>query len=231
MEITPDAYILWQGGIFKINATIAVTWLIMLFLITFSAVITRRLSFGEHLSRWQNLLEIIVSGIERQIEDAGIEPPRDFLPFLGTIFLFVAISNLLTVLPGYQPPTGSLSTTAALAGSVFVAVPFWGIRQQGLAGYLANYTKPSVIMLPFNVIGEISRTIALAVRLFGNMMSGTMIAAILLSVVPLFFPVVMKVLGLITGLIQAYIFAVLASVYIAAAVKTQKKPKGGKSDG
>jgi len=133
MEITPDAYILWQGGIFKINATIAVTWLIMLFLVTFSAVITRRLSSGEHLSRWQNLLEIIVSGIERQIKDAGIEPPLDFLPFLGTIFLFVAISNLLTVLPGYLPPTGSLSATAALAGSVFVAVPFWGIRQQGLA--------------------------------------------------------------------------------------------------
>jgi F-type H+-transporting ATPase subunit a len=223
MEITPDAYILWQGGIFKINVTIAVTWLIMLFLVTFSAVITRRLSSGEHLSRWQNLLEIIVSGIERQIKDAGIEPPRDFLPFLGTIFLFVAISNLLTALPGYLPPTGSLSTTAALAGSVFVAVPFWGIRQQGLTGYLANYTRPSVIMLPFNMIGEISRTIALAVRLFGNMMSGTMIAAILLSVVPLFFPVVMKVLGLITGLVQAYIFAVLASVYIAAAVKTQKR--------
>jgi len=141
---------------------------------------------------------------------------------LGTLFLFLATASLFTVVPGYEPPTGSLSTTLALALCVFVAVPFFGITEQGVGGYLKSYVKPTFIMLPFNIISEVSRTLALAVRLFGNMMSGAMIVAILLSITPLFFPIIMTALGLLTGMVQAYIFCILATVYIAAATRSRK---------
>ena len=231
MEISPDAYVYWQWEFVTLNATIAVTWLNMVLLAAGSLAVTSRLSSGESLSHWQNLLEVLVGGIVDQIRDMGLRPPREFLPFLGSLFIFVLFSNLLAVVPGYTPPTGSLSTTAALAVCVFIVVPLWGIRRRGLGGYLKMYMQPSVFMLPFNLIGEVSRTLALAVRLFGNVMSGTMIAAILLTVTPLFFPVLMNALGLITGVIQAYIFAVLAAVYIAAAAKVhQEQEKKGEPE-
>ena len=223
MHISPDAYVYWQWGPLHLNATIAVTWLNIALLTAISGAVTARLSAGQGLSRWQNLLEVLVGGMTKEIDDIGLRPPRDFLPFLGTLFVFVLFSNLLSVVPGYRAPTGSLSTTAALAACVFVAVPLWGVRRRGLRGYLALYLEPSVFMLPFNVIGELSRTLALAVRLFGNVMSGTMIAAILLTVAPLVFPVLMNLLGLLTGVIQAYIFAVLAAVYIAAAARVHRE--------
>lgn len=223
MEITPDIYIYWQWHGLKINATIAITWMNMLLLVMGAWLVTRRLHSAGKLSRWQNLLEVLVSGMEGQIRDMGLAPPREFLPFLGSLFLFVLFSNLLSVIPGYMAPTGSLSTTAALAACVFLSVPLWGIQRRGLAGYLRLYIKPSVFMLPFNIMGELSRTLALAVRLFGNVMSGSMIAGILLAIAPFFLPVVMQLLGLITGVIQAYIFAVLAAVYIAAAVQMEQQ--------
>jgi F-type H+-transporting ATPase subunit a len=126
------------------------------------------------------------------------------------------------VIPGFEPPTGSLSTTVALAACVLVAVPMYGIRDQGLRGYLETYLEPTWIMLPFNLISEVSRTLALAVRLFGNMMSGAMIIGILLAITPFLFPIVMTLLGLLTGMVQAYIFSILAAVYIAAATRTRK---------
>jgi F-type H+-transporting ATPase subunit a len=223
MEISPDIFVFWQWHGLTLNATILVTWLNMLALVVGAWLVTRRLRVDHGLSRWQNLLEVLVSGMERQIHDMGLAPAREFLPFLGTLFLFVLFSNLLSVVPGYRAPTGSLSTTTALAVCVFFAVPLWGIRRRGLAGYLRLYIQPSVFMLPFNIMGELSRTLALAVRLFGNIMSGSMIAGILLSVAPLFFPVLMQLLGLITGVIQAYIFAVLAAVYIAAAAQMEQR--------
>ena len=136
--------------------------------------------------------------------------------------MFIAVSNLLTIIPWYQAPTGSLSTTVALAVCVFIATPFFGITEGGLKAYCRSYIKPTFFMLPFNIIGEISRTLALAVRLFGNIMSGSMITGILLSVTPLFFPIIMQAFGLLTGLVQAYIFAVLAMVYIASAIQAHK---------
>ncbi len=223
MEITPDIFIFWQWQGLKINATIAITWLNMLILIAGAWLVTRRLRREGRLSRWQNLLEVLVSGMEEQIHDMGLAPPREFLPFLGSLFLFVLFSNLLSVIPGYVAPTGSLSTTTALAICVFISVPLWGVQRRGFIGYLRMYIKPSVFMLPFNIMGEVSRTLALAVRLFGNVMSGSMIAGILLSIAPLFFPVLMQLLGLITGVIQAYIFAVLAAVYIAAGAQMEQQ--------
>jgi len=224
MRLTPDQLIFWQDGVFKLNATIVFTWAIMLVLVVGSRLITRRLTSAHERSRWQNLLEIVVTGIVKQIGEVGLRNPRNYLPFLGTLFLFVATASLFTIIPGYEPPTGSLSTTAALALSVLIAVPIFGIQDQGLGGYLKSYIKPTVIMLPFNIISEVSRTLALAVRLFGNMMSGAIIIGILLTITPFLFPIVMTLLGLLTGMVQAYIFSILATVYIAAAVHTRKHP-------
>jgi F-type H+-transporting ATPase subunit a len=222
MQLSPDEIVYWQNGIFKLNATIVFTWALMLFLAVGSKIITRNLSTDHTRSRWQNLLEIIVTGIAKQLEEVGLSQPRKYLGFLGTLFLFVATASLFTIVPGYQPPTGSLSTTTALALCVLVAVPLYGITEQGFGGYLRTYIQPTFIMLPFNLISEVSRTLALAVRLFGNMMSGAMIIGILLTITPFVFPIVMTLLGLLTGMVQAYIFTILAAVYIAAATQTYK---------
>src|SRR5690348_2957977 len=221
MHLSPDDLIFWQYGFLKLNATILATWGLMLILAVGSKAITRRLSTELERSRWQNLLEIVVIAIHKHIEDVGLRRPRIYLGFVGTLFLFVALASFFTIIPGYEPPTGSLSTTAALAICVFFAVPIYGIRERGLVGYLRSYLEPTPIMLPFNIIGEFSRTLALAVRLFGNMMSGTMILAILLAVSPFIFPVVLSALGLLTGMVQAYIFSILATVYIASATSTE----------
>ena len=224
MHLSPDQIIFWQLGFFKLNTTIAFTWALMLVLAGGSRLITRNLSTGLDRSRWQNLLEIVVTGIEKQIEDVGLSQPEKYLGFLGTLFLYIATASLCTVIPGYQPPTASLSTTAALALCVFVAVPLFGIEEQGVGSYVKSYAKPTVIMLPFNIISELSRTLALAVRLFGNMMSGAMIVGILLTITPFIFPIFMTLLGLLTGMVQAYIFSILAAVYIAAATRV-RRPK------
>lgn len=225
MRLSPDEIIFWESGFLKLNATIAFTWLLMLVLTVGSILITRKLTTSHQRSRWQNLLEIIVTAIMQQIEEVGLRHPQRYLPFLGTLFLFVAASSLCSAIPGFEPPTGSLSTTVALALCVFVAVPLFGIADRGLGGYLKAYIEPTFIMLPFNIISEISRTLALAVRLFGNMMSGAMIIGILLTITPFLFPVVMTLLGLLTGMVQAYIFSILAAVYIAAAVRTREAPR------
>jgi F-type H+-transporting ATPase subunit a len=229
-HISPDQVVLWQWGIFSLNATLLFTWGIMVLLVTGSFLVTRRLSSGVRISRWQNLLEIMVAGIRDQIRDISHQDPVRYLPLVGTLFVFIGISNLLAILPGYVPPTASLSTTAALAICVFVAVPLYGILATGPMDYLRQYARPTIFMLPFNVMGELSRTLALAVRLFGNMMSGTKIAAIFLALAPLFFPIVMQALGLLTGLIQAYIFAVLAMVYIASATQAHQEKRVEEED-
>lgn len=222
MHITPDSIILFQLGPVSLNATILFTWCIMALMAVGSWLVTRKLSSATRLSRWQNLLEVLVTGIRDEIREISGQDPGRYLPFVGTLFLFIAVSNLLSIIPGYKPPTGSLSTTAALAVCVFIAVPLYGIAQKGLS-YFKQYTKPSLLMLPFNIIGEVSRTIALAMRLFGNIMSGTIIGAILLSIAPLIFPVIMQAFGLLIGLIQAYIFAILAMVYIAAGSRVRQR--------
>ncbi len=218
-DITPDQVVLWRWEWFTLNATILYTWLIMALITFVSWAVTRRLSSGGRISRWQNFLEVVVGTIRSQIREASGQDPDPYIPFIGTLFLFIVVANVLAVVPGFLPPTGSLSTTTALAICVFVAVPLYGVSRQGLGGYLSNYIHPTILMLPFNILGELSRTLALAVRLFGNIMSGIKIAAILLVITPLFFPLVLQALGLLTGLIQAYIFAVLAMVYIASATR------------
>jgi len=223
VKISPDQTIFWSNGFIKINATLVVTWLMMAALTGGSILATRKIRKNGPRTRVQNFLEMIVLLIVRQIESIGLVKARRYLPFIGSLFLFIASSALLTIVPGYQPPTGSLSTTVALALCVLFAVPVFGIWEQGFSGYLKTYLQPTPLMLPFNLIGELSRTLALAVRLFGNMMSGVMIVAVLLTLAPLFIPVLMTALGLVTGMVQAYIFAVLTAVYISSA--TQSHPE------
>jgi F-type H+-transporting ATPase subunit a len=224
VNLSSDQTILWKHGNISLNGTIATTWAMMIAMSLGAKLITRRLATERTISRWQCSLEIVVTAIEQQIKEAGMEEPSRYLPFLGTLFLFIATASLCTLIPGFVPPTGSLSTTAALALCVFIAVPTFGIREQGLGGYLKSYMRPTPVMLPFNIISELSRTLALAVRLFGNMMSGVMIIGILLTITPYLFPIAMTALGLLTGMVQAYIFSILAAVYIAAATLV-RKPK------
>jgi len=221
MKLSPDQVVFWQFGFVHLNLTIVTTWGLMLLLCIAAKLVTRRVSVEAPRSRWQNTLEIVVLGIKGQIEEVGLRESHRYLPFLGTLFLLVATANALAIVPGYEPPTGSLSTTVALALCVFVAVPVFGIVESGLAGYLRTYAEPTILMAPFNVISELSRTIALAIRLFGNIMSGVVVVGILLSVAPFIFPIVLDALGLLTGLVQAYIFSVLAAVYIAAATRAR----------
>lgn len=222
-QISPDQVILWQWGVIRITATLLYTWIIMAILVVGSWLVTRNISSGIRTTRWQGLLEVIVSTIRSQIKEISPENPGHYLAFVGTLFLFVGLSNLLLIVPGYIAPTSSLTTTAALATCVFIAVPLYGITTQGIRGYFKEYFQPTFIFFPFHIMGELTRTLALAVRLFGNMMSHDKVIAILLAVTPLFFPVIMHALGLLIGLVQAYIFAILAMVYIASATQTHVK--------
>ncbi|SPF34453.1 ATP synthase subunit a 2 [Syntrophobacter sp. SbD1] len=225
MEISLDQWVLFCRGPVLLNATILYTWLVMALLGLVSWLATRRLSTSEKISPWQNLMEVLVGGMREQIRQISQQDPGPFLPFIGTLFIFISFSNLLSVLPGYHPPTCSLSTTSALAICVLVAVPFYGIAQHGLRAYLSHYLAPTVLMLPFHIISELSRTLALAVRLFGNVMSGSLLGTVLLAVVPLFFPLAMQLLELLIGQVQAFIFAVLATVYIVSAAQAHEEKK------
>src|SRR5690606_30879247 len=163
-----------------------------------------------------------------QIREVTKQEPEPYLPFAGTLFLFILTSNVPGVVPGFQSPTGPLMTTGALALAVFFAVPAFGISRLGLRRYLRSYLEPNPLMLPFTVLGEVSRTIALAMRLFGNVMSSSMIAAVLLAVAPLVFPALMQAFGLFFGVLHAYIFTVLALVYVASgAWQAARRADGG----
>ena len=221
MRLTTDDIVLWQHGWVKLNATIVWTWVLMLVMVIGSWLITRKLKSEIHISRRQNVLEIIVLSILKQIRDIGVPHPEKYVAFIGAIFLYIAVAALCTIFPVYEPPTSSLSTTAALAICSFISVPLFGIRDRGFWGFLKTYLEPTPLMLPFNIIGEISRTLALAIRLFGNMMSGTMILGILLVITPFVFPIVMTLLGLLAGTVQAYIFSIITTVFIAAALKSE----------
>jgi F-type H+-transporting ATPase subunit a len=231
IEISPDSVVLWSAGSIHINETIVTTWIVIALMVILAWLTTRNLSIINPISRRQNLLETIISYMRSQIGEISQTNPDRYLPFSGTLFLFISIANLLDIVPVYRTPTSSLSTTAALAICVFFAVPTYGIAELGIGEYLKHYIKPTILMLPFNVIGELSRTLALAIRLFGNMMSETLLVAILILIVPLFLPIPLQLLGLLIGQVQAYIFAVLATVYIVSASsiheETVKISEGG----
>lgn len=214
--------------------TMVNTWLVMAVLVGLSVWMTRGLQVEMPISRKQHVLEVVIEAMEGQISEMAGGQGRPYLAFVGTLFLFIAFSSLMTLFPSlsglipldfavYSPPTGALETTMALALCVFFAVPYYSIRRRGVGHWLKTYIQPVPFMLPFNIVGDVTRTLALAVRLFGNMMSGTVVGAILLAIAPFVFPVIMQLLGQVTGFIQAYIFAMLAMVYISSAVQVDKK--------
>jgi len=207
---------------FEIPDTVPVSLALTLITLVLAWVASRRLRVADPRA-WQVALETGVSWIHETLERILGEDPRPYAPLVGGLMLWIALCNLLSVMPMLRPPTADLSTTVALALVVLFAVPAFGIRRHGLLGYLRTYIRPHPLLLPFNLIGEATRTLALAVRLFGNSMSSQMIAAVLLIVAGLIVPIPLMMLGLLTGFVQAYIFGILAAIYIAAAVQVDQK--------
>jgi F-type H+-transporting ATPase subunit a len=207
---------LFHVGPVSITTPVVATWVIMLVLSMTSWLVTRRLQLRP--GRRQAALEIVVTGIMQQIEDIIGKDPRPFLPLLGTLFIFLVSANLSGLLPGGEAPTSKLETPAALALIVFVSVHFFGVRARGFRGYLASFAEPKLIMLPLNIVSEVTRTFSLMVRLFGNVMSGEFVIALVVGLAGLFVPIPLMVLEILVGIVQAYIFTVLATVFIGAAI-------------
>lgn len=209
--------LLFVCGPFRLTATVVTTWGLLLVLGVGCWLATRHLSV-EQPGRVQTALEGLVQTIAEAID--GVLPgcAAMLLPFVGTLWLFVALANLTGLIPGLHSPTGDLSTTAALAVTVFLSVHWYGLRSEGLRGYLRHYLAPSPILLPFHLLGEFSRTLALAVRLFGNIMSLEMAAMLILLVAGLLVPVPLLLLHIVEALVQAYIFGMLALIYIAGGI-------------
>jgi len=208
--------VLFHLGPVPITRPVVTTWVIMAVLTLVPWFVTRRLA--RHPDRRQAVLELIVTGIMGQIEEVTRKDPRPFLPVLGTLFIFLVTANLSGVLPGVEAPTGKLETPAALAFIVFASVHFFGVRARGPLGYLASFAKPKLVMLPLNIVSEITRTFSLMVRLFGNVMSGEFIIALIVAFAGLFVPIPLMALEILVGVVQAYIFTILATVFIASAV-------------
>jgi F-type H+-transporting ATPase subunit a len=211
--------VLFTIGPLGITATVVTTWGLMLVIGLGCALATRHLAV-----EGQGLIQTALEGAVQTIEEAieAVLPGRAglLLPFVGTLWLFVAMANLTGLVPGLHSPTADLSTTAALAFLVFLSVHWFGIRSEGLAAYLHHYLSPSPILLPFHLLGELSRTLALAVRLFGNIMSLEMAALLVLLVAGLLVPVPVMLLHVVEALVQAYIFGTLALIYIAGGMQS-----------
>ena len=215
---------IFHVGPVGITEPVIITWAIMVVLIGAAAIVTHRLS--PMPSKAQAVLEMFVSTIDDQIRDTMQVEPGPYRALIGTIFLFILFANWSSLIPGVEPPTAHLETDTAFAMLVFFATIFFGIRSRGLGGYLRTFTEPTWIMIPLNLVEQVTRIFSLIVRLFGNIMSGVFIGAIVLSLAGLFVPIPFMALDVLTGAIQAYIFTVLAMVFIGAAVaeKTQECP-------
>jgi len=209
---------LFHLGPVPITEPVVTTWGLMAVLVLAAIAATRRLDLRP--SRAQAVVELLVTAIAGQIRDTMRADPVRFLPLIGTLLIFLAAANLISLLPGLEPPTAHIETAAALAAIVFVAVHYYGIRARGLLGYLAGFARPSWVLLPLTVLAEITRTFSMMIRLFGNIMSGVFVVGIVLSLAGLFVPIPLMALDMLTGLVQAYIFTVLAMVFVGAAIGT-----------
>ena len=204
-----------------INATIASTWIVMLVLFLISYFATRNLKAGIHVGKFQTLLELMVTWLNGEVKETSGDNPAKYMGLGLALFLFVLVCNFMTIIPWFRPPTASLSTTFAMGIIVFCAIPYFAIRNAGIKGYLKKFIQPTPFMLPMNIFSEFASTFAMALRLFGNMLSGIVFASVLTSCLPLLLPISMQVLGLLTGSIQAYIFALLAVVYTSGVAPEQ----------
>lgn len=215
-EIAPP--VLWTIGPVEITATVAHSLVVTGLLIAFAAMV--RVGMNRRLTGWQIMAEFVIEHLEGIMRDMFGQDPGRYTPLVVTMALYIGTANLLGLVPGLHAPTADFSTTAALAVVVFFAVPFYGIRARGLRGYLGHYLEPTPLLLPLEIITEFSRTLALAVRLFGNIVSEELVIAVLLSIAGLLVPVPIMMLAVLTGVVQAYIFSVLTVVYLSAAVRT-----------
>jgi F-type H+-transporting ATPase subunit a len=207
-------------GAMPVTQTVVTTWVIMACLIIGSILLTRRLSVTP--SKTQTLVELIVDTVDGQIRDTMQTAPAAYRGFVGTLFVFIFVSNWSSLVPGVKPPTAHIETDAALALLVFLAVILFGVRAGGIVGYLKTFAAPSIFMVPLNFVESVTRTFSLLVRLFGNVMSGAFVVGIVLSLAGLLVPIPLMALDLLTGAVQAYIFAILAMVFIAGALGDAK---------
>lgn len=212
--------VLFRLGPVEVSSTVAYSLIVSAVLIGFALLV--RYGLGRRMSGWQVAAEFLIDHLEGVMRDMFACDPRPYTPLVVTLALFIGTANLIGLAPGMQAPTADFSTTAALAAVVFLAVPFYGVRARGLRGYLRHYLEPTPLLLPLEIITEFSRTLALAIRLFGNVMSEELIIAVLLLIAGLLVPVPLMLLAIITGLVQAYIFAVLTVVYLSAAVRAHQ---------
>ena len=210
--------VLIQIGAVPISRQVVTTWVIMIVLSVGCWLLTRRLA--SRVGGAHSIVEMAVMAFIDHISHIVGKDARPLLPLLGTLLVFLVVANLSGILPGVKAPTAKLETPAALAVVVFVSVHYFGIRARGWLGYLASFAKPKPIMLPLNLISEVTRTFSLTVRLFGNVMSGEFVIALIVALAGLFVPIPFMALEILLGLVQAYIFTVLATVFIGAAIDT-----------
>ena len=212
---------LWHLGPLAITAPVVITWAIMACMAVAAVLLTRRLALVP--SKTQTVLELFVTTLDAQIRDTIEGDPAPYRALIGTLFVFVLAANWSSLLPGVEPPTAHIETDAALALIVLAATVFHGLRTRGLRGYLA---EPTWVMIPLNVVEQLTRTFSLVVRLFGNVMSGVFVVGIVLSLAGLLVPIPLMALDLLTGAVQAYIFAVLAMVFVGAAAGGERSGTG-----
>ncbi|WP_435627207.1 F0F1 ATP synthase subunit A [Candidatus Ferrigenium straubiae] len=215
-----EAAIWFHIGPLAITSVVVTTWGVMAALGLFCALATQHLALDP--GPVQTVLEGAVSAIEAAIEAVLPERAQLLLPFIGTLWIYILVSNLLGIIPGLHGPTGNLSVTSGLALLVFLSVHWFGARSQGVRRYLRHYLSPSPILLPFHLISEVTRTAALAVRLFGNIMSLEMAALLVLLVAGVLAPVPLMMLHIVEAMVQAYIFGMLALIYVAGAMQSQQ---------
>jgi F-type H+-transporting ATPase subunit a len=207
-------------GPVMISGSVITTWGIMLAIALVAWLSTRHLTMLP--GKWQTSVESIIVAIDEAISAVAPKHGRQIMPFIATLWLFLIIANLLSLVPGLDSPTQDLSVTSALAVLVFFSVHWFGIKAQGFKNYLHHYLSPSPILLPFHILSEFTRTLALAVRLFGNMMSLEMAAMLILLIAGFLAPIPVLMLHIIEALVQAYIFGMLALIYVAGAIQSQQ---------
>jgi F-type H+-transporting ATPase subunit a len=215
--------VVFHVGPVPITRVVVTTWAIVAVLAGGAFAATRRLSVDAP-SRLQSALEIVIETISSQIRDTLRAPPERYVPLLGTLFIFLVVANLSAIIPGVEPPTAHIETPAALAVIVLLSTHYYGIRARGLRAHLAEYVKPNPLLLPLNILAEITRTFSLTVRLFGNVMSHGLVLAIVIALAGLLVPVPLMALGVLIGIVQAYIFSILATVFVGAAIEA-RQPK------
>jgi F-type H+-transporting ATPase subunit a len=217
LQIFGETVVFWVGWI-PVTATMLTSLSISLALV--GVALALRVALKRSPAGTAAALALLtVEWLDRLVRDVAGRSEPALATLAGSLFLFIAACNLAGQLPGVRPPTASLATTSALAVIVFLAVPVAGIRAKGLRGYLLGYFRPNPLLAPLHVISELSRTLALSMRLFGNMMSGHLVVALLVALTGFLVPMPLMALDMLIGLLQAYIFAILATVYVGAAIR------------